>query len=552
MIADANFATLWERVSAAVPDRLAVYDGGREVTYAAFDEAAGRLAAAWRDVGVRPGTKIGCYLFSGIAYLEAVYAALKLGAVPVNVNYRYRSKELVQVLADADVEVLVFQGELADRVEEALPELPDLRALVQAGGGEPLAGAVGLDDFKAPFEPVPHASRSGADELFLYTGGTTGLPKGVIWQQRALFESLSYQAYGVAGEKPPADVEEAVAIVRRIAAEERSPRTLPLAPLMHATGLFNAMGTLLLGGTVMFPPGRSLDPRAVWETVEARRVTRMIIAGDAMARPLAEELERAEREGRPHKLDSLQAVISAGMVWSDEAKLAFLERHPMLLLEVFASTEGGPYAYAETASPEDLPTRFVLVPGARVLDERGGDVQPGSGSIGTLAYTGPLPLGYYKDAEKTASTYRSIGGDRYVMPGDLARVAPDGSLVLLGRGSSVINTGGEKVYPAEVESALLSHPSVVDCAVLGLPDEVWGETVAALVCLSDETTAEELIAHAAKSLAGYKKPRQVIVLEALPRGPNAKLDLAGARRLAADRLRGGDAEAAGQFTARRP
>jgi len=550
VIADANFATLWEHVAAAVPDRIAVFDGGTEVTYAALDDAAGRLAAAWLDVGVRPGTKVGCCLFNGLAYLETVYAALKLGAVPVNVNYRYRSGELVQVLADADVEVLVFHGDLADRVEEAVRELPGLRALVQAGGGPPVDGAVGLDECRAQYEPVPHALRSGDDELFLYTGGTTGLPKGVIWQQKALFESLSYQAYGVAGEEPPADVEEAVATVRRIAAQERTPRTLPVAPLMHATGLFNAMGTLLLGGTVVFPPGRSFDPRTVWETVAAQRVTRMIIAGNAVARPLAEELERAEREDRPYAIDSLQAVISSGMVWSDDVKRAFLERHSMLLLEVFGSTEGGPYAYAETATLADLPTRLVLVPGARVIDARGEDVQPGSDAIGTLAYTGPLPLGYYKDPEKTASVYRRLGGERYVMPGDLVKVAPDGSIVLLGRGSGVINTGGEKVYPTEVENALLSHPSVVDCAVVGLPDERWGETVAALVCLSDGTTAEELIAHAATSLAGYKKPRHVIVLETLPRGPNAKLDLAAARRLAADRVR--EQEAAGDLTANRP
>ncbi len=535
---DTSFATLWEHVAQALPDRRAASQRGRSVTYAQLDEGAARLASAWAEAGVGNGSKVACYLFNCVEYLESVYAAFKLSAIPVNVNYRYQERELLQLLDDAGADVLVFHASLAERVAEAVRELPSLRMVVQVGvEQDPLPGAVPLDDLRATYGAVAPAERSGADELFMYTGGTTGMPKGVIWRHRDLFGSLAYQTYEVLGVEIPRDPAEAGRVARDVAEAGKSPTTLPVAPLMHATALFGSMATLLVGGTVVFAPGRSLDPPCVWETVEREGVTRMTIAGDAIARPLVEELEQAEARGRPYRIDTLESMVSSGVAWSDEVKAALLTRHPMLLLEILASSEGGPYAYASTTKLSDLPTRFLPTPGTKVFDERGEEVAPGSGRIGTLAFSGPMPVGYYRDPEKTARVFRTLHGRRYVMPGDLVTVAEDGSIVFLGRGATVINSGGEKVYPAEVEQALLSHAAVLDCAVVGTPDERWGETVTAVVVLSSTTPAAELQDHVGRQLAGYKKPRSVIVVDRLPRGPNGKVDLGAVRALASESRR---------------
>jgi acyl-coenzyme A synthetase/AMP-(fatty) acid ligase len=230
-------------------------------------------------------------------------------------------------------------------------------------------------------------------------------------------------------------------------------------------------------------------------------------------------------------------MFSSGVAWTDDVKRALLERHPMLLTEVLASSEGGPYAIAQVASVEDLPSRFVLTPGTVVLDEQGEQVEPGSDRIGMLAFTGPMPRGYHGDPEKTAGVFFDRGGERYVMPGDFVRLREDNSIEFLGRGSGVVNTGGEKVYPGEVEDVLLTHPDVADCAIVGVPDERWGEAVAAVVALKrGEATPDELVDHVGAQLAGYKKPRHVVVVDALPRGPNAKLDLPAVRRYAIDQI----------------
>ncbi len=532
---DANFATIWEYIAEALPDRVALSHAGRELTYRELDESAGRLASACRAAGLEPGAKIACYLYNSIPYVQTVFAALKLRAVPVNVNYRYQRHELAQILTDADAEAIVFDGSLAERVHQALDDAPGLRLLIQVDDPEyPLIpGARGLAETLASHEPHPHAARSGDEVLFVYTGGTTGLPKGVIWRQGDLFDMLCHQVYAVMGRKIPTSVREAAEVARDFAESGDSPRTLPVAPLMHATALFGSMGTLLAGGTIVFAPGRSLDPQAVWRTVEAERVTRMTIAGNAIARPLAEELERADREGSPYDISTLQNVVSSGVAWTDDVKRVFLERQPMLLLEILASTEGGPYAYASVSNLSELPSRFRLAPGAAVFDEQGEEVVPGSDTIGMLAFAGAMPLGYYKDPEKTAAVYRSLHGKRYVMPGDFVKVAADGSVILLGRGSGVINSGGEKIYPAEVEAVLLAHPSVDDCVVVGVPDERWGEVTTALVRLRSAVVAPaELVEHVGRELANYKKPRHVLIVDQLPRGPNGKVDMDSARALA--------------------
>jgi 3-oxocholest-4-en-26-oate---CoA ligase len=397
------------------------------------------------------------------------------------------------------------------------PEVPELGELLVA---------------TAPRPPQP---RPGTDQLFMYTGGTTGKPKGVIWQLSDLLFSMSvsvFQRLGVPA--PPATLDEAVRIATAARTDGRSPVTLPVVPLMHATGLFNCMGALLAGGRVVTTRPGGLDPRHVFETVASRRVRTLVVAGNAVCQPLVDELVAAERAGRPHDLSSLDSVISSGTVFSDRLKRELHERATITITDALASSEGGPFAFAVTTSVADLPARFFPAPATRVFTAEERQVEAGSATVGVLAFSGPIPLGYHNDPEKTGATFRSIDGVRYSMPGDLVRVDPDGAIRFLGRGAGVINTGGEKVHPQEVENALLAHPGVTDAAVVGVPDETWGERVVAVVATSDPALTEaELRAALRDRLAGYKVPRAVVLLPSLPRTPTGKLELAAIRRLAA-------------------
>jgi 3-oxocholest-4-en-26-oate---CoA ligase len=543
---DVSFGTIWEAIARDQPESVAISEPGRDYTFAEFDDRAARLAAALEAAGVGPGDKVACYLYNGAAYLETVFAAFKIGAVPVNANYRYRQDELTALLADADAAALVFSGDLAANVAPAARALPSLRLLVRVGpegqpgrAGDQIAPGAGPDapelaDLYAATAPRPAEPRSGADQLFMYTGGTTGKPKGVIWHLSDLLHSMQVSVFGRLGvDVVPGTLDEAVAIARDARAADRSPVMMPAVPLMHATGLFNCMGALLAGGRVVTArPGR-LDPRHVWETVAAQRVRTLVVAGNAVCQPLVDELLAAEANGRPHDLSSLGAVISSGTVLGDRLKRALHERAAVTITDALASSEGGPFAFAITSSVADLPSRFFPAPATRVLTADGAEVAPGSGQIGTLAFGGPIPEGYYKDAAKTTATFRTVGGVRYTMPGDLATVDADGAIRFLGRGNGVINTGGEKVHPQEVEDLLLAHPGVTDASVVGVPDETWGERVVAVVAApGGAVTGQELKDALRPHLAGYKVPRTILLLPALPRTPTGKLELAQIRRLA--------------------
>jgi acyl-CoA synthetase (AMP-forming)/AMP-acid ligase II len=309
---------------------------------------------------------------------------------------------------------------------------------------------------------------------------------------------------------------------------------MPVVPLMHATGLFNSMGALLVGGRVVLGRQGGLDAAHVWRTVARERVGMLIVAGNAVCGPLVDELLAAERAGRPYDLTSLTSVLSSGTALADRLKLALHERADVTIVDAIASSEGGPFAFAVTSGVDDLPARFFPVPATKVIDDEGRPVEPGSGQIGVLAYSGPMPLGYFKDEAKTSVTFRTIDGVRYSMPGDLAEVAGDGAIRFLGRGSGVINTGGEKVYPQEVENALLAHPDVTDAVVVGVPDDVWGERVAAVVATANPAlTGDELRMLVRRGLAGYKVPRRIVLLPRLRRTPTGKLEIAWAKRIAA-------------------
>jgi acyl-CoA synthetase (AMP-forming)/AMP-acid ligase II len=523
---DANWATLWENVAAAVPDRPAVFHQDTVVSYRELDDCAGRFAATLDQAGVGPDSKVACYLYNCPQYLEAVYATLKVEAVPVNVNYRYQGFELAELLNDSDAEALVFPGSLARHVRDALDLVTPPKLLVQVDddGTAPVAGAVRWEDALAT-APLAPRERSGDNLIFMYTGGTTGRPKGVVWRHRDLFDVQRYPTYGVLGRAYPTSVQEVADIAVDIG--QTAPRALPIPPMMHATALFSVMDTLLLGGSVVFLREARFDPAEVWRSVERHRVSRLIIAGNAVCAPLADELSRAKRAGTPYDVSSVTSIHSSGMAWTDDVKRALLEHLPTQLLDILGASEGGPFAYAVVNNADELPSRFRLAAGATVLDENLEPVEPGSGRVGLLAYAGGMPVGYYKDPGKTAQTFREIRGNRHVMPGDYVTVAGDGGIDFLGRGSGVINTGGEKVYPAEVEEVLFAHPAVADCVIVGTPDRRWGEAVTALVVLdgASPVTERDLIDHVGARLAGYKKPKAVLFVDSLSRSPSGKLNM---------------------------
>jgi acyl-CoA synthetase (AMP-forming)/AMP-acid ligase II len=542
---DVSFGTIWEAIAAALPSAVAISEPGRDYTFAEFDDRAARLAAALESAGVGPGDKVACYLYNSAAYLEAVFAAVKLGAVPVNANYRYTRDELTALLADADAAALVFSGDLAANVVHAAQSLPSLRLLVRVGPVPessvlpPVVGdAPELSGLHATTAPRQREPRPGSDQLFMYTGGTTGKPKGVIWGMSDLLGSMSAGLFGRLGlAEPPATLDELVAVACETAAAGQSPVVLSVVPLMHATGLFNIMGTLAVGGRAVLARPGGLDPRHVWETVAAQHVRALLVAGNAVCQPLVDELLAAEAEGRPHDLSSLTSITSSGTVLSDRLKRALHERGNITIIDAIASSEGGPFAFAVTSSVADLPSRFYPAAATRVLAADGSPVTPGSGQVGTLAFSGPIPSGYYKDAAKTSATFRLVGEVRYTMPGDLATVEADGAIRFLGRGAGVINTGGEKVHPQEVEDALLAQPGVTDASVVGIPDETWGERVVAVVATQNGSLTEQELRTAVRGrLAGYKVPRAIVLLPALPRTPTGKLELARVRRLASDAL----------------
>ncbi|UOB07995.1 AMP-binding protein [Streptomyces sp. HP-A2021] len=534
-----SIGTIWEAVCRALPDAVAITEPGRGTTYREFDERASRLAAALEAVGVGEGHTVACYLYNGAAYLETVFAAVKLGAIPVNANYRYTGEELSELLTDADAAAVVFSGALADRVTHAAKHVRTLKLLVRVG--EPPADGPGgpavpeLEELLTAHPPREPQRRPGTDQLFMYTGGTTGKPKGVIWQLSDLLRAHVVPFYHPLGvTELPASLDEAVAVAVKARHEGRAPTTMPVVPLMHATGLFNTMGALMTGGRAVTPRAGGLDPEHVWHMIAEQRVDTAIIAGNAVCRPLVDELLRAEKAGTPHDLRSLRRMISSGTALSDPLKRALHERADITITEAIASSEGGPFAFAITSSVEDLPSRFRPVPATRVIGSDDRFLEPGSDETGVLAYCGPMPLGYYKDTEKSAKAYRTIEGVRYAIPGDLARLEADGAIRFLGRGSGVINTGGEKVHPQEVENVLLGHPEVTDCAVVGVPDETWGERVAAVVAVrpGSTVTGDELRDLVRQSLAGYKVPRSIVLTDRLPRTPTGKLETAWARKTA--------------------
>ena len=536
-----NFGTIFESVADAIPDSPALVQDERRRTWRELDERAARLAAAFRALGVGPGSKVAFYLYNCNEYLETLFATFKLRAVPANVNYRYTADELAYLLENSDAEVVVFHGSLGDRVDAVRDSKLKVRAAVQVDDGSPLVdGALRYEDLIEAHEPMERIERSGDDLVFLYTGGTTGMPKAVIWRHEDLFGALAPLAYSFFGLDMPEDSTGAGSRALKVHESGLVPVHLPASPLMHGTGQFSTLQALFLGGTIVTLESRHFDPHELWRVVQRERVTQIAIVGDAFAKPMLRALDEADARGEPYDLSSLVLVISSGVMWSESVKRELIERHPVIAYDSLGSSEGVGFANAITTTDSKGETaKFSVGPNTKVFTDDGREVKPGSGEVGYLAVGGNIPLGYFKDPKKTAETFREVNGRRYSIPGDYATVEEDGTITLLGRGSVSINSGGEKIFPEEVEEAVKQHPSVADAVVVGVPDERFGEAVAAVVALAPGRSADEgEISEAVErsGLARFKRPRHVVVVDTVPRGPNGKADYAWARETARARV----------------
>jgi len=527
-----HLATVFESVADAAPDATVVVQGDVRRSWREFDDNAAELAGAFLDAGLGAGSKVAEYLYNSPEYLETYYAALKIRAVPVNINYRYLDDELLYLLDNSDAEALVFHSSMGDRVARVGDRVAGLKLLVEVDdGGAHVEAAVPYRDLLARSSAAPRIERDPADITMIYTGGTTGMPKGVMTPVGPAVESVMQTTPALVGLPPVTDPGQIAPLVTQLAEEGRLMASLPACPLMHATGLaIGALPAMMFGGAVVLLEGRGLDADELWSTVERERVNALTIVGDAFSRPLLRALE----EGPARDLSSLLLICSSGAMFSAEVKSGLLRHVPQLMiLDFIAATEGAMGVAIATKDAPPVTGRFLPNPGVKIFDEQDREVAPGSGATGVVAIPGAIPDGYYKDDAKTAATFREIDGVRYALPGDWATVDNDGSITLLGRGSQCINTGGEKVYPEEVEEAVKRHPAVEDCLVFGVADERFGQRVAGVVALEAGATAsvDELLADLRTRLSAYKVPRALELVDEAPRSPNGKADYPKAREL---------------------
>ncbi len=530
------FADLFETAAATVPDAIALINGETRRTWAEYDERAARFAAGLVAAGLKPDSKAGLYGYNSNEYIEAQFGMFKARVGPVNVNYRYVEHELTYLLENADAEALVFDAQFGPRVAAIASRLPKLRLLVEIddGSGRHLDGARRFEDLIAENGRLPRQDYSEDDIYMLYTGGTTGMPKGVMYRQGDFTPGLA--AAGL-GPDAPRTAEAVVGAILALREAGAAPISLVGCPLMHGTGLW--LGVFLahfMGGAALTFRNEHFDPHALWRLAAKERATAVVIVGDAFAKPMLAALREAEAAGAPHDLSALKQIISSGVMFGTEVKRGLLEFADVTILDAMGSTEGSMGStVVSRATPPGETARFERNPTTNVFNEQDEEVAPGSDEIGMIANGGFAPIGYYKDPEKSARTFRMVGGQRYSFPGDYAKVAADGSLILLGRGGVCINTGGEKVFPEEVEEALKAHDSVYDALVVGVPDPRFGERVTAVISARpgasvDEAALGEFIR---TRIAGYKTPRRLIVVETVQRAANGKADYKWAKALAA-------------------
>jgi len=522
-----NLADLFEAAADAFPEREYLVADGRRLTYAEMDARANRFAHHLAAQGIGAGDHVGIYAYNSAEWVEAAWAVFKLRAVWININYRYVEDELRYLFKNADLKALVHQRQFSPHVSALLPELPDIRHVVviddDSQEPDPRHDAVDFEAALAAASPErDFAARSGQDLYILYTGGTTGLPKGVVWHHQDVFYALGGGIDAMSRERvsrPEQMVEKGQAMGGQIT-------FLPIAPLLHGATQWGVMGQSFVGNKVVLVP--KFDPHEVWSLIERERINMIMITGDAMGKPLIEALDEEQAH---YDLSSLIGMTSSAALFSPAVKDEFFRHFPNLIMtDAIGSSEGGNNGLSviqpgQTAMKSG-PT-VTSLGNTVVFDENLELVKPGSGVIGKIARCGDIPVGYYNDPKKTAEVFIEVDGTRYVMPGDFATVEADESITLLGRGSICINSGGEKIFPEEVEAVVRSHPSVMDAIVVGAPDERWGQRVAAIVeprAGQAAPSLEEVQEHCRPHIAGYKVPRQLHVVGRIERAPSGKPD----------------------------
>jgi len=535
-----SYATLWEGIADEIGDEDAIVTGANRRTWTDYENRASRLAKAFSDAGLGRNSKVGLYLWNSNEYMESQFAAMKIRGVPININYRYLDDELLYLLENSDAEALVFHTSLSDRVARIKDKARGVKLWIQVDdGGDALPDALAYDDVIAGHDPAARVTRDPSDVYMLYTGGTTGMPKGVIYETGGMLQGFLGLVFPLLGLPIPpiADVPRTVAGLIR---EGQGIRSIPTCPLMHGTGMWlGAMIPHCAGAKVVLLEGRSFDAKELLERVEEERPTQLVIVGDAFAKPILRALEEAKDAGKAFDLSSVKLMISSGVMWTSEVKQALLEWHDFTLIDAMGSTEGSMGTQVTTRGNVGETAKFMMGADTKVFTEDGREVQPGSGETGMVAAGGGVPIGYYKDEKKSQATFKEIGGVRYSFPGDWARIEADGTLTLLGRGSNCINTAGEKVYPEEVEEAVKSHDGVVDCLVVGVEDEKFGQRVTGVYSVHESAQAsaggggsaapEALREYTKTKLAGYKIPKQLFVVDKVQRAPNGKADYKWAR-----------------------
>ena len=530
-----NIADLFEHTVDAVPDRLCVVDRGREFTFAELDARGNRFGHYLQSAGVGPGDHVGIYAMNSEQWVTAMLGCLKVRAVPINVNYRYVEDELAHIIENAGLVACVFDQGYADRLSNVAGRSPALTVFVhiEDDSGQDAVGLLGSVPFEvavsdaSPDRDFPE--RSGDDHYVIYTGGTTGLPKGVVWRSEDIYFALGQGIDALTGERVASEYSKA----EQAAASETGLVFCVIPPLMHGAAQIATMSQWFIGTTIVLLP--KFDAEDVWDLVDRYGINAMLITGDAIGRPLIEAIE-----AEPGRWDasSMVALSSSAALFSQSVKDRFLERFPNLIItDSIGSTEGGfnGITYAakgqriEGGGPTVEPGRDVVI-----LDDDLQPILPGDDRIGRLARSGNIPLGYHNDPVKTAETFVEVDDVRYAVAGDFARWTDDGKLVMLGRGTVSINSGGEKIFPEEVEQALKSHPTVFDCLVVGVPDERWGQRVAVVVQFrtGESATVEELADHARTHVAGYKVPRELHTVDEIMRSPSGKPDYPWAKQLA--------------------
>ena len=542
-----NMGDLFEAVAAQLPpEHPALIHDNQTISWAELDRRSNRLGSALLAAGLDSGSKVAFYMRNRPAYMELLIACFKSRLVHVNINYRFKDKELSYLFDNSDAEAVVYDAEFSPLIETVRKKHPQVKLWVQIADSQHTGQHITtpVDDFAIDYEQLLaqgddraiDLQRSPDDLLFIYTGGTTGMPKAVMWRQgdllAAQFNSLAY----LENRQPPTELAQVLGRVRTVSMHTRQ---LPAAPLMHATAVVVAFGAIMGGGTVITLPDRGggFDAAALWRAVERHRATSLTIVGDSFAKPPLAELQ--DHPGR-YRLDALSGIISSGVIWSAPVKQALLEQLPaVMLLDNFGSTEAPACgtAIATRDGGVEQPV-FRVGDGCKVFADDGREIQPGSGEAGLIARAGPLPLGYYKDPQKTAKTFRTYQGVRYAVPGDHCLVQADGTLTLLGRQSQCINSGGEKVFAEEVEEVIKQHPAVNDALVVGAPDPQWGEIVVAVVTLAPQQTATEqqIQAQVRDALANYKTPKRVFFNTEITRLPNGKADYQRAKTYVLEQL----------------